>query len=68
MSKTTLYRLSALAGFLSGASIIIGMFSIPLVGFFPEIVVVIGSIIAGLSLLWWAVDLYRLAGSQVNPV
>ena len=42
---------------------IIGMFPIPLAGIFPESAVVIGSIIAGIGLIWWGVELYRLAGA-----
>lgn len=39
----------------------VGMFLVPLVGVFPESVVVIGSLIAGVGLIWWSFDLYRLA-------
>ena len=42
---------------------LVGMFTVPLGSVFPEIVVVIGSIIAGVGLLWWGVELYMLAGS-----
>ena len=41
---------------------LVGMFTIPLGSVFPEIVVVIGSIIAGVGLIWWGVELYKLAG------
>jgi hypothetical protein len=44
---------------------IIGMFPIPLAGVFPESAVVIGSIIAGIGLVWWGIELYRLA--DVKP-
>ena len=45
---------------------LIGMFTIPLGSIFPEIVVVIGSIIAGVALIWWGIELYNLAGSKSN--
>lgn len=41
----------------------VGMFLVPLVGVFPEIVVVIGSIVGGVGLIWWSIELYRLASS-----
>lgn len=41
---------------------LVGMFTIPLGSIFPEIVVVIGSIIAGVAFIWWGVELYKLAG------
>ena len=44
----------------------IGMFLVPLVGVFPEGVVVFGSIIAGVGLIWWSVELYRLADSNLD--
>jgi hypothetical protein len=36
-------------------------------GVFPESVVVIGSVVAGLGLIWWSTELYRLAGSEADP-
>lgn len=33
-------------------------------GIFPEIVVVIGSIMAGIGLIWWGISLYRLADGE----
>jgi hypothetical protein len=33
-------------------------------GIFPEIVVEISSVVAGLGLIWWSIQLYRLAGSE----
>lgn len=36
-------------------------------GIFPEIVVQISSVVAGLGLMWWSVSLYRLAGREVDP-
>lgn len=39
----------------------VGMFPVPLVGIFPERMIVIGSIIAGIGLIWWSIELYRLA-------
>jgi hypothetical protein len=33
---------------------------------FPESVVVIGSIVAGLALIWWSLSLYRLAGGEAD--
>jgi hypothetical protein len=44
----------------------VGMFLVPLVGVFPEGVVVLGSIIAGVGLLWWSIELYRLADSDLD--
>ena len=40
----------------------IGMFFVPLGSVFPESFVVIGSIIAGIGLIWWSTELYKLAG------
>ena len=40
----------------------VGMFFVPLGGVFPESAVVIGSIIAGVGLIWWSTELYKLAG------
>ena len=37
-------------------------------GIFPEIVVEISSIVAGMGLIWWSIELYRLASSEVAPV
>ena len=48
----------------AAALFIVGMIPVPLVGVFPDIVVAIGSIIAGLGLIWWGVSLYRLAGRE----
>lgn len=39
----------------------IGMFLVPLGDVFPESAVVIGSIIAGVGLIWWSTELFRLA-------
>ena len=44
----------------------VGMFFVPLGGVFPEILVIIGSIIAGVGLIWWSIELYKLAG--IPPV
>ena len=41
----------------------VGMFLVPLGEVFPESAVVIGSIIAGVGLIWWGIELYRLASS-----
>lgn len=41
----------------------VGTFFVPLGGIFPESVVVFGSIIAGVGLIWWSIDLYKLASS-----
>ncbi|MFC1997707.1 hypothetical protein ACFLXI_08915 [Chloroflexota bacterium] len=46
---------------------IAGMFPIPLAGIFPESVVVTGSITAGVGLVWWGFELYRLANSKSDP-
>lgn len=35
---------------------------------FPESVVVISSILAGAALIWWSVELYRLASNEGEPV
>jgi hypothetical protein len=40
-----------------------GMFLVPLGEVFPESVVVIGSIIAGVGLIWWGIELYMQANS-----
>ena len=42
----------------------IGLIPVPLAGVFPDSVVAIGSIAAGVGLIWWGTDLYRLAGSE----
>jgi hypothetical protein len=34
---------------------------------FPESVVVVSSILAGVALVWWSVELYRLASNEVEP-
>jgi hypothetical protein len=39
-----------------------------LTGIFPEFVVNISSIIAGIGLIWWSVELYRLAGIQAEAI
>jgi hypothetical protein len=44
----------------------IGMFLVPLGEVFPESVVVIGSIIAGVGLIWWGIELYSLASSGAD--
>jgi hypothetical protein len=36
-------------------------------GVFPESVVVISSIVAGIGLIWWSIELYRLAGTEAGP-
>lgn len=41
----------------------VGMFFVPLGSVFSESFVVIGSIIAGIGLIWWSTELYKLAGS-----
>jgi len=41
---------------------ITGMFFVPLGSVFPESAVVIGSIVAGIGLIWWSTELYELAG------
>ena len=42
----------------------VGMFLVPLGEVFPESAVVIGSIIAGVGLIWWGIELYNLAGNR----
>ena len=39
----------------------VGMLFVPLGSVFPESAVVIGSIVAGLGLIWWSAELYKLA-------
>ena len=41
----------------------VGMFFVPLGSVFPESAVVIGSIVAGVGLIWWSAELYKLAGN-----
>jgi hypothetical protein len=41
----------------------VGMFFVPLGSVFPESAVVIGSILAGIGLIWWSTELYKLAGN-----
>ena len=41
----------------------VGMFFVPLGSVFPESVVVIGSIIAGVGIIWWSIELYKLTDS-----
>jgi hypothetical protein len=36
-------------------------------GIFPEIVVEISSVVAGIGLIWWSVSLYRLADGEADP-
>ena len=45
---------------------IVGMFLVPLGGILPESAVVIGSIIAGVGLIWWGVELYQRANRGVD--
>ena len=42
----------------------VGMFLVPLGDVFPESAVVIGSIIAGVGLIWWSIELLRLANHE----
>jgi hypothetical protein len=44
----------------------VGMFFVPLGSVFPESAVVIGSMIAGVGLIWWSTELYRLAGNTLS--
>lgn len=46
----------------------VGMFLVPLGEVFPEIAVVVGSIIAGIGLIWWGIELYRLADNELDTV
>ena len=39
-----------------------------LTGIFPEYVVNISSVVAGIGLIWWSVELYKLAGNQAEAV
>lgn len=42
----------------------VGMFFVPLGEVFPESAVVIGSIIAGVGLIWWGIELYAQASGE----
>jgi hypothetical protein len=44
----------------------VGMFFVPLGSVFPESFVVIGSIIAGVGLIWWSTELYKLVGDSLS--
>jgi hypothetical protein len=44
----------------------VGMFLVPLGEVFPEAAVVAGSITAGVGLIWWSIDLYRLADEALD--
>jgi len=62
-----------LAGVFSKVSAILFMLglipvSLHLTGIFPEYVVNISSVIAGIGLIWWSVELYTQAGSQAEAV
>jgi hypothetical protein len=46
----------------------VGMFLVPLGSVFPESAVVIGSIIAGVALIWWSIELFRLADNEPGSV
>lgn len=46
----------------------VGMFLVPLGEIFPEAAVVAGSIIAGVGLIWWGIELYRLADNELKTV
>ncbi len=39
-----------------------------LTGIFPEYVVNISSIVAGIGLIWWSIELYRLSGTQAEAI
>jgi len=41
--------------------------ALDLSGIFPESVVVISSIVAGIGLIWWSISLYRLGGGEAHP-
>ena len=41
----------------------VGMFFVPLGSVFPESMVITGSIIAGIGLIWWSTELYKQTGS-----
>jgi len=41
----------------------VGMFFVPLGSVFPENLIIIGSILAGVGLIWWSTELYKLAGN-----
>lgn len=42
--------------------------ALDLTGIFPEYVVNISSVVAGIGLIWWSVELFRLAESQAEAV
>lgn len=52
----------------AAALFMVGMFLVPLVDVFPESIVVIGSIIAGVGLIWWSLELLRFAGSELSSL
>jgi hypothetical protein len=39
-----------------------------LTGIFPEYVVNISSVVAGIGLIWWSIELYRLSGTQAEAI
>ena len=43
-----------------------GMFFVPLGEVFPEYVVVIGSIVAGVGLIWWGIELFGQSSSGLG--
>ena len=45
---------------------IVGMFLVPLGEVIPESAVVIGSIIAGIGLIWWGIELYGQTNSNMD--
>ena len=44
----------------------VGMFFVPLGSVFPESLIIIGSIIAGIGLIWWSTELYKLSGNVID--
>lgn len=55
---------------LSAVLFMLGMIPVALhlTGIFPEYVVNLSSVVAGIGLIWWSVELYKLAGSQAEAV
>ena len=44
----------------------IGFIPVPLVGVFPFSIVAIGSVLAGIGLIWWGLSLWSFAGQDSN--
>jgi hypothetical protein len=51
---------------IASALFMVGMFLVPLGEVFPESAVVIGSIIAGVGLIWWGIELFQQTGAGTS--